>query len=161
MKRINKKFSVLCLIAAAVLSLMIGIGLPRIQTFSANMVSRLYPVAYQITYRSAEAQSITAQAHFLADTAIITTPSGDTAIPLSEAVFVCLQNERRTQNILRCGLLTVIILLAAVCVSAALVAMAFSNKTCKALSGSKRCVHTTPRYTTKGARHTSTMPSVA
>lgn len=161
MKRLNKSFSVSCLLAAATLSLMIGIGLPRIQAFSADMVSRMYPVAYQITYRSTEAQSITAPAHFLAETAVITTPSGDTSISLSEAVFVCLQDELRTQNILRSGLLTAIIVLLVVCLPAALIATAFSKKAHKAPSGSKRRVHTTPRYTTDGPRHTSTIPNAA
>lgn len=154
MKRLNKKFSMSCLIVAATLSLMIGIGLPRIQAFSADMVSRMYPVAYQITYRSTEEQPITAPAHFLKNTAFVMTPTGDIAVPLSEAVFVCLQNELRTQNILRSGLLTAIILLASVCLPSALIATAFSYKACKPLSGSKRCVHTTPRYT-------STIPSAA
>ncbi len=161
MKRLNKKLSVPCLITAALLSLIIGIGLPHIQAFSADMISRMYPVAYQITYRSTEEQPITMPAHLLKNTAIVMTPSGNTAIPLSEAVFVCLQNELRTQNILRSGLLTAIILLAAVCLPSTLIAIAFSYKTCKSRSGSKRHMHTTPQYTTDGSRHTSTVPSAA
>ncbi|WMJ83874.1 hypothetical protein ACS3UN_12345 [Oscillospiraceae bacterium LTW-04] len=161
MKRLSKKFSVLCLIAAAILSLTIGVGLPRIQAFASNTISRLFPVAYQITYRNTDAQPVIAPAHFLADNAIITTPSGDTAIPLSDAVFVCLQNELRTQNILRSGLLTALIILAAVSLTIALVAAAFSNQKRKALTGSKRHTRTTPRYTAACVHRVPTMPSVA
>lgn len=161
MKRLNKKLSVSCLIFAALLSLIIGIGLPHIQSFSADMVSRMYPVAYQITYRSTGEQPITAPAHLLKNTAIVMAPSGDTTVPLSEAVFVCLENELRTQNILRSGLLTAIILLAAVCMPSTLIAIAFSYKACKSRSGSKRRAHTTPHYKTDSSRHTSTVPSAA
>ncbi|WMJ83841.1 hypothetical protein RBH76_14090 [Oscillospiraceae bacterium MB24-C1] len=93
MKRLSKKFSVLCLIAAAILSLTIGVGLPRIQAFASNTISRLFPVAYQITYRNTDAQPVIAPAHFLADNAIITTPSGDTAIPFRTPYsYVCKTN---------------------------------------------------------------------
>lgn len=161
MKRSGKKFSTLCLVTAAALSLMLGIGLPGIQAFSAAMVSRLFPVAYQITYRSTGAPPVTAPVRFATDTAIVITPSGDTAVPLSDAVFVCLQDELRIQNVLRSGLLTALIVSAAVCLPAALVATAFSNKTHKTLSSSKRRAHTAPRYTAGGARRIPTMPNAA
>lgn len=161
MKRLYKRFSVLCLVAATTLSLMIGIGLPHIQTFAAGTVSRLFPVAYQITYRNTSAQPVIAPAHVLADTAIVTTLSGDTTIPLSDAVFVCLQNELRTQNILRSALLSALIVLAAISLTITLISTAFSCKKRSASSTSKRHTRAAPHYTAEHLRHTPTVPSVA
>ncbi|HWP50249.1 MAG TPA: hypothetical protein VN626_01000, partial [Clostridia bacterium] len=131
MKRLEKRFTTLCLVAAATLSLIIGAGLPRIQVFSSNVVSRLFPVEYQITYRNAVAQPIFAPVHFITDTAILTTSEGDTTVLVSDAVFVCMQNELRIQNTLRSGLLSAFLVLVSACLPSAFAATAYYHGMCK------------------------------
>ncbi|MFV0497585.1 MAG: hypothetical protein ACK5L0_05385 [Candidatus Fimivivens sp.] len=161
MKRLNKRFSVFCLIVAAIFSLTIGVGFPRIQDFSANTIARMFPVSYQITYRNTDAQPIVASSRFLADTAIISTPAEDMAIPTSDAVFVCLQNELRTQNILRSGLLTALILLVATSFQIALVATILSGQNHKMRNVAKRHPRTAQRYIVSSPHTIPSVPSVA
>lgn len=160
MKRLRKRFAALCLTTAALLAVAIGAGLPRIQNYSADVVARLFPVTYRITYRSAPAQPVTAPVRFTADSAIVTASSGDTVVPLSDAVFVCLQNELRAQNMLRSGLLTAVVILAAALLPIALSAAAFAVAPLRVRSNAKRRMQTAPRRPATHT-HTPTMPSVA
>ena len=161
MKRSEKRFTTLCLVAAATLSLMIGAGLPHIQVFSANVVSRLFPVAYQITYRGAETQPILAPVHFLTDTAIVTTPEGDKTILVSDAVFVCMHSELRIQNTLRSGLLSVFLILVAACLPSAFAVTAYNHGMRKFHRGTKHRTNEASRCPPHCAHHAPTMPSAA
>lgn len=163
MKRLRKGFAALCLTAAALLAMMIGAGLPRIHRYSADAVDRLFPVSYQITYRNADARSVTAPVRFTADTAIVTAAPGGTgeSIPLSDAVFVCLQSELRAQNMLRSGLLSAAVVSAAASLPITLAAIAFMAAVPRARSA-KRRVPRVPRHPAAiRTRRTPTMPSVA
>lgn len=161
MKRLRKCFLPLYLAVATALSLMIGIGLPHIQTFSADIISRFFPVDYQVTYRDTQAQTVIAPVHFLSNTAIIATPTGDTVIPLSDAVFVCLENELRKQNTLRSGLLSVFLLFAATCLPMALATMAIDRSMRKISKGPKHHTRAAPRCPAASAHPSPTVPSAA
>ncbi len=161
MKRFKKQFAALCLIAATILSGMVGVGMPRIQGLSADIISRLFPVVYQVTYRSGGAQSLAAPVRFTTDTAIISAASGDTVIPVSDAVFVCLQDELRLQNAIRSGLLAALIILTVSFLLTALAAMAFTHGPRKARSGLKRHTHVAPHRANSNTRHAPTVPSAA
>lgn len=161
MKRLRKRFAMLCLAAAAVFAITIGAGLPRIQNYSADVVARLFPVTYRITYRSAKAQPVTAPVRFTADSAIVAASSGDMVVPLSDAVFVCLQNELRAQNMLRSGLLTAVVVFIAASLPVTLAAAAFAVAAPRVRSGAKRRMQAAPRRPAACAQHTSAIPSVA
>lgn len=164
MKRLRKRFAALCLTAAALLAVAIGAGLPRIQHYSADLIARLFPVTYQITYRNAGAQSLTAPVRFMADSAIVTASTSDVddeVIPMSDAVFVCLQNELRAQNTLRSGLLTAVVILTAALLPIALAAMAFAISMPRVRSSVKHRVPAATRRPAACARQTPTIPSVA
>lgn len=160
MKRVKRQFAALCLIAATALSVMIGAGMPRIQTFSTDTISRLFPVAYQITYRSSGAQSFTAPVRFISDNAIISTTSGDMIVSASDAIFVCMQNELRAQNVLRSGLLAALIVLVASFLPTVLTVTAFSRSTRKVRNGLKPRSHSIPHYPNNGSQ-SPTLPSAA
>lgn len=163
MKRLRKRFAALCLTAAALLAIAIGAGLPHIQHYSADLIARLFPVTYQITYRNAGAQSLTAPVRFMADSAIVTASSDvdDEVIPMSDAVFVCLQNELRAQNTLRSGLLTAVVVLTAALLPIALAVMAFVISMPRVRSSVKHRVPAATRRPAACARQTPTIPSVA
>lgn len=164
MKRLRKRFAAFCLTAAALLAVAIGAGLPRIQQYSADLVARLFPVTYEITFRNAEVQSVTAPVRFAAGNAIVVASAGNTGdkmIPMSEAVFVCLQNELRAQNMLRSGLLTAAVVLIIALLPIALAATAFSVGMPRARSSTKRRVQAAPCRPATCARQTPTMPSAA
>lgn len=163
MKRLRKGLAALCLTTAALLAVLLGAGLPRIQHYSAGLVDRLFPVSYQITYRSADARSITAPVRFTADAAIVTAAPGGMGerIPLSDAVFVCLQNELRAQNVLRSGLLAATVVFAAASLPVTLAAIAFMAAVPRA-RGVRRRAPATPRHpAATRARRTPTVPSAA
>lgn len=164
MKRLRKRFAAFCLTAAALLAVAIGAGLPRIQYYSADLIARLFPVTYQVTYRNTGAQPVTAPVRFAADNAIVSASASDVddkVIPMSDAVFVCLQNELRAQNMLRSGLLTGVVVLTAALLPITLAAMAFAISMPRVRNSVKRRVPAAPHRPAACARQTSTIPSVA
>ncbi len=165
MKRLRKRFAICCLTAAALLAVTLGAGLPHIQRYCTDVVARLFPVTYQITYRGgAHVQSITAPVRFTADNAIVTAAAGDmpdTVIPLSDAVFVCLQNELRAQNMLRSGLLTAATVLAAALFPVALSAVAFAVAPTRIRSSAKGRMQATSHRSSARVQRAPTVPSVA
>lgn len=159
MKRYKKCFTAFCLITAALFSFAIGAGLPRIQHYSADIIARRFPVSYKVTYRAAPTQPVYASVRFETDNAIVISESGHASVPISEAVFVCMQNELRSQNMLRSGLLTVAIILGAAYLSAMLATTAFSVSASR-LSRRKKPRLSAPTYPAARS-HASKVPSAA
>ncbi len=162
MKRLRKRFATLCLATAALLAVAIGAGLPRIQHYSADLVARLFPVTYQVTYRSADARPFIAPVRFTSETATVTVgEANDNIIPLSDAVFVCLQSELRTQNMLRSGLLTAAIVSMAALFPIALAATALMVAMPRARGSVRRGRAAVPRHPAGCAPPRPAMPSAA
>lgn len=162
MKRLRKRFATLCLAAAALLAVAIGAGLPRIQHYSADLVARLFPVTYQVTYRGADARPFTAPVRFTSEAAIVIAgEASGNSIPLSDVVFVCLQNELRTQNMLRSGLLAAAIVSMAALLPIALAATALMVAMPRARGHARRRSAAVSRHPAGCAQPRPVIPSVA
>ena len=125
MKRLNKRFSTVMLIMAGVISLLLGAGLPRIHSFSDNLISGIFPVSYRVEYRDAKSASVVAPVLFVGESAVISYSTGNEVIPVSNAVFTCLDTVLRTQNMIRSSLLSATLAVSLACLPFVLCAAAF------------------------------------
>lgn len=163
MKRLIKNFSIICLICAAMISLMIGANLHRIHNFSANMVAQTFPVNYKIEYRNSISPSISvAPVQFVNEAAIITSAVGNKIIPITDAVFICQETSLLAKNTLRSGLLSAFIIFAVACLPIALTVISFSLHSKKSRFNTTKCrSRSADHYTTDSARNSKHIPNVA
>ena len=127
MKRKLSLVSNILFAAAAVLSLVAGINFNSIKSFSQKTVDGVFPVSYDVIYLDdSSAHTENATVIFNGELAVISSDGVSRSVQTSQAIFTCTNPALRSQNIVRAGMLSMLLLALASLLSALLVWCGFS-----------------------------------
>ena len=108
MKRNLKNISNLFFAAAAIFAFIFGLNLTSIQTLGDNIIENTFPVRYDIDFANGSTIS-DAVVKFNGDTAVIYANNAKKTVSLNDAVFTCVDKETQQRNIVRGGLMSLLL----------------------------------------------------
>ena len=96
--------------SAAALALVIGFSLGTVSDLSRNIIDRIFPVTYNIEFINGQQDMLSdAKVVFNGSSALVSAAGFKDTIDMNDAVFSCTDENLRSQNTVRQGLLTALI----------------------------------------------------